>query len=843
MPLTALCPTDQDMDSIRESHPAPPSPPLSLPLTSARQWVAVPILAASVLWLLVLSTFIVQTGTPGIRTMPVQNGLIVSKVDRPINGFQEGDLIQKISGIPYTRMLGYPLLDLGPKTPQRTVTLQRNGQTLTLPVDTLVPGPIEFFKAAWSHLLIIAALLLPPFLAVFMAPRRQPALLFLFTFAAFALVIINTLALHFGLLEPKWLAVSLWAVMLFNWLAFSAMVHFLMQFPVEHQVLTARPVLTAMLYLLPPLGTIAGAYVFGGATPDFFGWMQRLRRWSVPLCLALTWGKMLFDFFKPPTPFVRQQLKWPLLSLLLGISPYLLLYLAPSVLFNRPLIHFQIVIIAGTLIPMAFFLSMIRHRLLDLDDAVSQTVTYFLLIGILSLLYAALLVVIGDRLHQGDRLSEYFIFFYLLLIAFIFDPLRTRIRSFIDRLFIRDRLDLSRVLHAFSRKIVKAIRMPELADLIVTELPEAFRIERACLLNLTGDKARLYPEDDRMKSFVLSRHEMIDHLAAAPSAVVCRREPPDPAAGSWAEELAEAGYALALGLKSGGVLVGALFLGPKRNQRRFSGKDLEAYSTLSAQVALALENARRYEALQDSKASIQEMYDKLVRSEKLADIGEMTAVLAHEIKNPLGIIRSSAQYLSAEARLGPDQSELLDFIVQEVDNLNLVVENLLGLARYKPPELKRVDLGAFLQARLEHWKRSKEHNPRVRVSLENAMDGQVLYADDNQLSQVVLNLLQNSEDVMPEGGEIQVRACKAPDGGGVVISVQDTGPGIPENMQGEVFKKFFTTKEKGLGLGLFVSRQIVKAHSGTIDLSRGPEGGTVARIRLPLQPHAMVGSP
>jgi signal transduction histidine kinase len=131
---------------------------------------------------------------------------------------------------------------------------------------------------------------------------------------------------------------------------------------------------------------------------------------------------------------------------------------------------------------------------------------------------------------------------------------------------------------------------------------------------------------------------------------------------------------------------------------------------LANQVNIAVENALNYETLAESKEQLQMVYDKLVQAEKMAALGELTTVLAHELKNPLGIIRGSAQFLASSPRSLEMQQELLHYIMDEVDTLNLVINNLLGLAQHKPPLLQEVDLRRELSTCISQWQQGSDHN-------------------------------------------------------------------------------------------------------------------------------------
>jgi len=222
---------------------------------------------------------------------------------------------------------------------------------------------------------------------------------------------------------------------------------------------------------------------------------------------------------------------------------------------------------------------------------------------------------------------------------------------------------------------------------------------------------------------------------------------------------------------------------------------------------------------------------RLAQSEKLAALGQLAAAIAHEVRNALGVIRSAAQGLGeavpeddAEAR------RACSFITAEIDRLGSVVSSLLSFAR--PPRLapRPVEVGAlFDQAVLLARQDLAAKEIRVRRAETPALP--TVQVDSDLVVQVLLGLLTNAADAVPHGGEVTLEARAAD--GAVEIGVADSGPGIPEELRARVFEPFFTTRDKGTGLGLAVARQIVEAHQGRIEVADAPSGGARFRIVLP----------
>jgi signal transduction histidine kinase len=222
--------------------------------------------------------------------------------------------------------------------------------------------------------------------------------------------------------------------------------------------------------------------------------------------------------------------------------------------------------------------------------------------------------------------------------------------------------------------------------------------------------------------------------------------------------------------------------------------------------------------------------EHLIRAGKLAVVGEMAAIMAHEVRTPLGILKSSAQILERRAGLSPADRELTAFIGSETERLNRLVTTLLECATPRPPDFRPQDLHAIL-AHVAALVAAKAEKGGVGIELQAAAGDPILACDREQMIQVFLNLLINAVQHVPPGGHIRLVTEDA--GEALRILVDDDGPGVPEPERERLFDPFFTRREGGVGLGLTIVRQIVEAHRGVIAVSRGALGGACFAIRLP----------
>ncbi|UCG42687.1 MAG: sensor histidine kinase [candidate division WOR-3 bacterium] len=219
--------------------------------------------------------------------------------------------------------------------------------------------------------------------------------------------------------------------------------------------------------------------------------------------------------------------------------------------------------------------------------------------------------------------------------------------------------------------------------------------------------------------------------------------------------------------------------------------------------------------------------ESLRRAERLKTIGEMAAGMAHEIKNPLAGIRSSAQLLASRTRGG--DAELVDIIVGEVDLLNKVVNDFLQYARPAPLKRGPARLGDIMES-VKTLLDPVAAGRRVEIELDRPDSEPEVSCDADQVRQVLINLVLNAVQASPEGTAVRLKI----DGHGdrVRASVIDSGPGIPRDRLRAVFEPFFTTKEGGTGLGLSIAQRIVGEHGGSLRLEPSPGGGTRATVEL-----------
>ncbi len=385
-----------------------------------------------------------------------------------------------------------------------------------------------------------------------------------------------------------------------------------------------------------------------------------------------------------------------------------------------------------------------------------------------------------------------------------------------------ERGSLDRLERAYRQYEAKRDKVVQLYD--HAEVEEAKRV-------LFADVNDLYQKAvDRVDDFVASTQRDLDARMAAVEAQV-----------AWATGLVAATVATTIGL--GAVLLGLFFRGvlfPLRRMmvdaRHFSGEEATAAGQPQDELRAVGDYLRVLMLdMADTRTNLERSRHQLFQSEKLASVGMLAASVAHEIRNPLTAMKMWLFSIRKAVGHDPDLDRSFDIVSEEMARLESIVRNFLEFSR--PPELKPCpqSLSEVIDNTLDLIRHQIDEK-KIILNHERLTGLPPVMADREQLKQVLINLLSNAVEATPEGGQICVRATLEPDGAGgpmVVVRVQDSGPGIPEEARRHVFEPFFTTKEHGTGLGLCIAARIMVRHGGRLVLEPSREQGTSFAVWTP----------
>lgn len=490
----------------------------------------------------------------------------------------------------------------------------------------------------------------------------------------------------------------------------------------------------------------------------------------------------------------------------------------------------------GTLLILVFLYvlsqSILRFRVLDLYELAGR-------LTVLTALSFLLAFIVWALVHNDPGN------FYLpsvaavLVLVLVFDPVRAWVEQRIAEIFFRERHDFERMAQDLRRQLANVLSIDDLVRSVVAALLGSRRLTHGAIYLVDPDgrgydaAGHVGPEpvkrvETATARAILDRLEK-DDVVVLENLVRDRdgaREVGDEREAHVLEEiiatLSRMNADVCAAIRGQTAIYGLLCIKDERLRDAFSPEEVQLLRGLGAQAAVAVENAR--------------LYERLKERDRLATLGEMAAGLAHEIRNPLGAIKASAQFLAEPGAESAQSREFLDIIVEEVDRLNRVVSSFLDYARPGvAPSADSVDVNATVHRTLQFV--TPELTPGIVVEEDLVDDLPRVHIDAERLRQVLLNLAQNAAQAMEGKGRLVMRTRLVPGQAGegrraVEVHVQDTGPGIPERIQRSLFVPFVTTKERGTGLGLAISQRIIMAAGGTIT-ARSTPGGATFVVRLP----------
>ena len=277
--------------------------------------------------------------------------------------------------------------------------------------------------------------------------------------------------------------------------------------------------------------------------------------------------------------------------------------------------------------------------------------------------------------------------------------------------------------------------------------------------------------------------------------------------------------------------------------KRITKETLDSLMVLAQQTGLAIRNAFVYqelktfsqqmeERIQTITADLKKTEAQLIRSEKLAALGQLAAGIAHEIRNPLTSINILIHSLAQSLPFENPQKEDLKVIEEELRRINEIVDQFLRFAKPAPPLFEKTNFVPIFEEALQLFRPQIEQQ-HIMVKKKFQRLPKILM-DREQIKQAIFNLLLNAIQAMPEGGRLVLRSGKSEEGRWAYVLIQDSGIGIPPEDMNKLFDPFFSTKESGVGLGLSIAHRIIDQHRGKIEVESRPGKGTTFTILIPI---------
>ncbi len=233
------------------------------------------------------------------------------------------------------------------------------------------------------------------------------------------------------------------------------------------------------------------------------------------------------------------------------------------------------------------------------------------------------------------------------------------------------------------------------------------------------------------------------------------------------------------------------------------------------------------QALKESRKNLEETYQKLIQEQALAEVGHFAVTVAHEVKNPLGIIKGALDILRKEGIDEQVRATMISYVEDEIRRLDMLIRDFLDFSRPRPLSFKKTDLTSFLRNLVDRM--NLEWEPKkVGIDFKTSIQEATIQADKDALSRAMVNIIKNACEASPEGSRVTIGLFD--EGSFFKVVVSDLGAGIPDEKKGKIFEPFFTGKSKGTGLGLTLTKKLIEAHMGQIEVKDNEPTGTRIEI-------------
>lgn len=643
-------------------------------------------------------------------------------------------------------------------------------------------------------------------------------------------------------------------------LALASIVHLALVFP-EPRVASGRPL--AVLYLAAGALGLVQQRLWAEGAPSLIA-VDDAVYLAIAAAGVAAMTSIAMAAVRGHTPLARRRARVVLAGAIAAFGLPMVAMLA-FFLLGQP-VSFSLLALTGFLFPLSIGWAVARHDLFEADRFVKQTLVYATLTALVALAYAGSVLVL-ERLASGLAVhrSPFFPLVFVLVALATIVPLRDRVQRALDRLFARGRVSYKDAIARASERMTALLERDAVARHVTATAGDVLFLDDVSVWEHAGPLlvARGATSDTvgAGGSSVAARERAVpplaaDDKAALPLAVDEKAVSPLPADDPGLRAFEALGRPLSrdevdespllrgdrpalvrlftrlratllVPLRRQAHVLGLIAVGTKRSGAPLSADDLDVLRTLAHEAAVALANAAAVEQLQVTR-------QHLADAERLAAIGELSAAVAHGLRNPLAGIRLAAQLGLEDVPPDAPVRENLSDVLSEVDKLEAHVRGILDFARPFEPRPEAVDVAALVCS-LEATLAPRAAASGVRLVVDVPADLPAPWADRTHLGQALHELAANALDAMPHGGVLTIGGARLEgDATRVALAVSDDGPGVPAEIRDRIFQLFMTTKASGTGVGLAVVRKIVERHGGRLRLDTDVARGARFVLELPV---------
>lgn len=553
-------------------------------------------------------------------------------------------------------------------------------------------------------------------------------------------------------------------------------------------------------------------------------------RFYVVVYVFLAVLHLILRFRKAPFDVTRAQIKWILYGFFVGLVPFIFLYQLPQVIKKSPMIPEEFSTIFIVFIPIAFAISIIKFKLMNIELLINRSLVYGILTIFIVSLYLFSVYVFQNLFLKFIHIQKTAISaLAALAAAAAFHPARKKIQEIVDKSFYRLGYDYRKTILGFNEKAQRIINRDHLIDFFIIKIKKVLPLEDIAVFiySIASGKRKLLLKRGESEDFLaLSSIGLENGSMLARKKAVQTEENMDFSRESLLREKGK-DLIIPLSFRSSG-LAGFLALGKKMSGERFSRDDLELLRTMTGELALNMERIRLQEEVIYERAE-KEKLDELNRLKT-----EFISTVSHELRTPMTSIHGMTEVLQeGKIKNKTKQDDLLSLMANESARLSRFLHNILDFGKIeshvKTYDFKEHELKAVIEDVVELFRYRLEKGGFL-LSMNLPQSPIVLKIDRDAIKQALTNLVDNAIKYSSDKREIDIELVETRDQ--VKIRVKDKGIGIPREEQDMIFDKFYRHPEasklepKGVGLGLKVIKHIMDAHQGEIRVESQPKRGS-----------------
>lgn len=547
----------------------------------------------------------------------------------------------------------------------------------------------------------------------------------------------------------------------------------------------------------------------------------------------------LINTYRKSVGVKRNQLKYVIWASLIGFiggSSSI-----PLVFGNIPLFFFTYPLLA--IFPAIIGYAILKHRLMDIDFVLRKSAVY-LCASSLYLLPLIVIVILAQKFifNEINLIFSIMSGATILIAAYVFPKLRYHAEQTAEQYVFKNLNDYKRTIQELTKATVTILNKNALCKKIVSSISQAMDVSTASTFILDEEQnyyklieSHGINNPNKLSCCFHSNHPFFS-LLEQHGEIIIREEfersqnLPDMQTILSTMNALEAEISIPLISKN--KLLGIINLGTKRNKKMYSHEDIDLLSTLGDSAAVALENTYLVENINKTRTAME-------RADRLAQIGTLAAGIAHEIRNPMVAIKTSAQLLPERYEDEEFRSYFSSVVVSEIERVTKKINNLLDYARPANPFFQKENINSIIDEMVAFLKNEAQKKGQ---SIETILSPNLplITVDKEQIKQVFINLILNAIEATQQNGKIFISTQEQEKANGevdfITIQVSDTGIGIPKEDWKKIFTPYYTTKASGSGFGLATTQQIIIKHGGTIDVNSRLNEGTTFTIRLPVNP-------